>query len=129
MIKGDYMIILSIGALVGSYFLYKNFFPVFENCIDPYNIECNEGTMMVDLRDYQSSDKYPIKGAVVLPFAYLKRYHDDLKGKKLYIVAPGLVDRNLSIRFLKNKGYEVIGYSIVKENQLITDELQFEKCC
>lgn len=123
------MIILLLGATFGSYLLYKNFFPVFERCINPYNVECNEGTVMVDLRDFHSSAKYPIKGAVVLPFAYLKRYHDDLKGKKLYIVAPGLVDRNLSIRFLKNKGYEVLGYSIIKENNFGTDELLVEKCC
>lgn len=123
------MIILSLGAILGSYLLYKNFFPVFENCINPYNLESNEETMIVDLRAFQSSAKYPIKGAIVIPFAYLKRYHEELKGKKLYVVAPGLVDKNLSIRFLKSKGYEILGYSIIKESQLTTDELPYGKCC
>jgi hypothetical protein len=108
------MNVLWFVGLLGSYLLYKNFFPTVVKCISPDLIESNEETLIVDLRDYHIAAKFPIKEAFVLPFAYLKRYHKQLKGKKLYVVAPDTVVRNLSIRFLKGKGYEVLGYCIVE---------------
>lgn len=115
-------------VLFGSYLLYKEFFPVDANCINISDVDRDEETMIIDLRDYNISAKYPIKEAFVLPFAYLKRYHHQFQGKKLYIIAPNYVVRNKSIRFLKGKGYQVLGYCIIREGNQSTNEIIFKKC-
>jgi len=103
-------------VMKGSFLFFKSFFPIAAKCIKLDHVELNEETIIVDLRDYHLAAKAPIEGAFVLPFAYLKRYHNQFKGKKLYIVSPDTVIRNLSIRFLKGKGYLVLGYCILDCN-------------
>lgn len=122
------MNILWIIVSFGGYLLYKSFFPVVIKCVNPLEIECDENTVIIDLRDYNISAKQPVRDAFLLPYAYLKRYHHQLNGKKLYIIVPNVIVRNLSVRFLKSKGCDVIGYCLIPENKLLLNELQFKKC-
>ncbi len=121
------MNVLWLTIIFGGYLLYKSYYPVKAKCINPTSLQCDEETALVDLRDYNISAKHPMEGAVALPYAYLKRYHQELNGKKLYVIAPDLIVRNLSVRFLKNHGHQVLGYCIIQDEKTI-DELQFKKC-
>ncbi|HWO75194.1 MAG TPA: hypothetical protein VNM69_04645 [Bacillus sp. (in: firmicutes)] len=75
--------------------------------------EVNESTtQIIDVRDYNQAYKDPVHGSINIPIAYLKRYHHQLKKHKLFIVASSPLEKNLSIRYLKRRGYKILGYRL-----------------
>ncbi|OIJ10526.1 hypothetical protein BKP37_18505 [Anaerobacillus alkalilacustris] len=67
------------------------------------------------MRDYQVALQKPVQGAVVnLPYAYLKRHHQQISSNQVVVVASDYVSKNLTIRFLKGQGFKVIGYQLIK---------------
>ena len=101
-------------ALLISVFitLYKRAVPVlgvpYENRI------LESGAVIVDLRDYNVSSELPVIGAINIPVAYLNRSHTDIPGRKVHVVAGGTIEKNIGIRILRKKGYEVISYTLLK---------------
>lgn len=109
------MLYLSLILLtILNWFLYKRYFPV----AGVQNIECFqleiEQVTIIDLRDYNLSIHSPILGAINIPVAYLNRNFTDIpKDDKIHVIASGRLEKNVGIRFLRYKGYEVVGYTIV----------------
>ncbi|MFC4403130.1 hypothetical protein [Gracilibacillus xinjiangensis] len=66
----------------------------------------------LDIRDYQQSFTDEIDHAIVIPVSYLRRYYHEIPVKRIHIVASDHLEKNIAIRFLKNKGFEVIGYTL-----------------
>lgn len=78
----------------------------------------HEEAVLLDLRDYQTTYKCPICHSVNIPFAYLKRYHQEIpNNKKIIILASDTVEKNLAIRFLIRKNFAVQGYMIMNEKR------------
>lgn len=73
-------------------------------------------SIIVDVRDYQTAMMEPIGEAIHIPVAYLKRNQQTIEKKPIHLIASNAVDKNLSIRFLKQKKFNVESYSIVEEN-------------
>lgn len=99
-------------------------YSIYKRYITPCGIkEVDEESMfdqnieVLDLRDFHHSNRLPYKGATNIPFPYLKRYYKDLKEIRICVIASDITDINLSSRFLKSKGYDVIGYYLLSEQK------------
>ncbi|MFZ3578329.1 hypothetical protein [Virgibacillus sp. DJP39] len=67
--------------------------------------------VILDIRDYQTSIKNQIVNAYCLPLPYLNRHYTDLPIEKdIIVVASDQVEVNLGARFLRKKGYNVVGF-------------------
>ena len=97
-------ILISINA-------YKRYIPV--RGVSPLSHFTGEKDIcLLDTRDYPTSNKDPFFGFINIPYAYLKRYYRDLPSKKVFIIATDQIEKNLAIRFLRKKGFEILGYKI-----------------
>ncbi|WP_231735338.1 rhodanese-like domain-containing protein [Gracilibacillus massiliensis] len=76
------------------------------------NKECKHGKAILDIRDYQKAAKDKVDGAIVIPVPYLRRYYSEISSQSIYVIASNHLEKNLAIRFLKNKGFDVIGYTL-----------------
>ncbi|WP_138420618.1 hypothetical protein [Aquibacillus sediminis] len=105
--------IILLGFILVFYFSYTRYFPVYGvPCIDQAN-QSNDSNVTVDLRDYVTADRSELKGSVVMPVAYLKRHYRELpKQQAIHIIAADRVEKNIGARFLNQKGYNVVGYTL-----------------
>jgi len=108
---------LFLGIIIVLLILYKRYFPVLG--VEKINwTDLDLKTMkVIDVRDYNDSYNSPIKGAVNIPFGYLHRYYKDLTNGSLYVVVSNSLEKNMSIRFLRNKGFKVDGYFLITDHQ------------
>lgn len=114
------LVILSIIPVI--YSLFKRYFPVCGvRYHDLNDLELDE-IKIIDVRDFNESYKNPIKGAINLPLAYLKRNLNEIPDRKLHVVGSNKIDRNVAIRFFRQKGFHVNGYTIIKQNNLLLKE-------
>lgn len=74
-----------------------------------HNIDIIE---IVDVRDYNQSYKDPVSGSINIPYAYMKRRYSDISRQNVHVVASDYLERNMSIRFLRKKGFNIVGYSL-----------------
>lgn len=100
-------------------FVYKRYAPVYGVSVvqSIKSIISNEHTILLDLRDYQTTSKEPIPGSINIPYAYLKRYNKEIPNKPLIIVASDTIEKNLAIRFLLKRRFKILGYLIVDEKR------------
>ncbi|MDA1477631.1 rhodanese-like domain-containing protein [Bacillus changyiensis] len=101
-----FMIVIQILILE---FIYNRYIPV-------RGVQCfntlNADAIIVDVRDYHQSYKDPLRTAINIPIAYLKRNYHEISSSKVYVVASDHLEKNMSIRFLRKKGFEVLGYTL-----------------
>ncbi|KAB2334811.1 hypothetical protein F7731_13700 [Cytobacillus depressus] len=71
-----------------------------------------DSIVIVDVRDYNQSYNDPIQGAINIPFAYMKRRYSDISHKNIHIIASDYLEKNMSIRFLRKRGFKIIGYTL-----------------
>lgn len=105
----SFLLLMSIG-----YMLYLRYYPVRGiPCIDELKLDAEKTSTMLDIRDYNTSYKETVKkGSIFIPIAYLKRYHHEIPSKYIYLIASDKIEKNLGIRILTQKGYQVIGYKL-----------------
>ncbi|WP_349408539.1 rhodanese-like domain-containing protein [Pseudalkalibacillus sp. SCS-8] len=96
-------------------FILKRYVPVwkvpFKN--DWLAENCNS-TVILDVRDYNESCNNHIQGAIELPVAYLKRYYKEIPKENILLVASDNREKNVSIRFLRKKGFNIVGCTNLK---------------
>ncbi|WP_457332744.1 rhodanese-like domain-containing protein [Salibacterium sp. K-3] len=103
--------ILSLSLLI---FFYQRWMPVLGvKCAPVPEHPLPEGTVILDVRDYQEADRFPVKDAHPLPYPYLKRHIQTIDADRVFVVAPDKVSRNLSIRLLHKNGRIVTGFAVV----------------
>ncbi|NLP50787.1 hypothetical protein [Bacillus sp. RO1] len=109
------MLILSFGLVLTAIFiyLYKRYVPVFGvKCLKAIEIMQNDTFKIIDVRDFNYvHTTFP--NAVNIPVAYLQRNYKELRGESVIIVASSHLEKNISVRFLMNKGIKVVGYEII----------------
>ncbi|MED1203933.1 hypothetical protein [Heyndrickxia acidicola] len=69
--------------------------------------------ILLDVGNYQTVFKDPVDNAIKIPYGYLKRYFKEIPNKKIIIIAEDYPEKNLAIRFLHQKGYQVKEYIII----------------
>lgn len=108
-------IILISTLILIMFYLYQRYFPVwYVPNMDGVNQTAGNHIVYLDVRDYQDASHKPVQGAFNLPYAYLKRHHDQISSCQVVVVASDPVLKNLSIRFLKGHGFKVVGYQLIK---------------
>ncbi|MGP4038390.1 hypothetical protein ACTWP4_00565 [Gracilibacillus sp. D59] len=109
-----FWIVLVLISVFISHLLYTRYVPV--KGIPCVEIDKNRSRekSTVDIRDYQEADNDKVEEAVVIPIPYLKRYFHEIPSKSVHIVASNHVEKNLAIRFLKQKGFEITGYTLTE---------------
>ncbi|MCL6573725.1 MAG: sulfurtransferase [Bacillus sp. (in: Bacteria)] len=101
---------LIVGILV-CIFLYNRYFPVV-GISALQSIDIHSDSVLLDLRDYQTTAKEQIPDAINIPYAYLNRYYLEIPNKKLLIIATDSIEKNLAIRFLKKRKFVILGFII-----------------
>jgi rhodanese-related sulfurtransferase len=122
------MIYLILVLLVLLIILYKRYFPVIG--VKYTMLEKVDSTKLeiIDLRDYNESYKNPVEGSLNIPVAYLKRHINEIPQKDLHLVVSSLLEKNVGIRALKQKGYRIVGYSYVSQNSINECHLEINNC-
>jgi len=72
---------------------------------------------VIDLRDYIIAAHSPVKGAYEIPLAHLKRHTDQIPNNKIVVVASDPVEKNIGVRMLKRKGFDVVGFHYPEKNR------------
>lgn len=107
-----FIIILGLVAIL----IFRRYFPVLGlKCLKWGEFDIKNSNV-IDVRDYNESYKEPIPGAINIPIAYLYRYYAEIPNVDLYIVASDKIEKNMGIRMLRKKGFQIIGCSI-KNNE------------
>jgi rhodanese-related sulfurtransferase len=84
------------------------------HCTKTLDVEKENNLAIVDVRDYNQSYKDSISTSVNIPVAYLNRYFHEIPSKHIHVVASTPLEKNISIRFLRKKGYHVKSYTLTE---------------
>jgi hypothetical protein len=95
---------------------YKRYFPVYGVRRLGFNELFFDNVGVIDLRDFNESYMVPVENAINIPLAYLKRNIHEIPNKDLHIIATNQLDRNIGICELRQRGFQVIGYTIMQQN-------------
>ncbi|PSL50875.1 hypothetical protein B0H94_102152 [Salsuginibacillus halophilus] len=95
--------------------LYYRFVPVLGVDHLQNETSADGDVLYVDVRDYQYVDGELPEGEVVpMPLAHLKRHYNTIEQKPIVVIAEDISAKNMSIRWLKRKGYKIQGYCLGK---------------
>ncbi|QHE51245.1 hypothetical protein [Pontibacillus sp. HMF3514] len=109
-------LVLVLLIMYTIYVLTQRYLPVFQaSYIDDFN-QTDSDLSVIDLRDYIDSSHSPIQGAIDIPLAYLKRHSTQIPNQKVMVIASDSVEKNIGVRVLKRKGFEVVGFYYPNEN-------------
>ncbi|MFU0788873.1 hypothetical protein [Virgibacillus proomii] len=105
-------------AIFTLYIIYKRYIPVrgVNNMERDKLVKLDDGTVLLDLRDYNISHKDKLDQAMPLPLAYLNRHYQDIPACSVILVTSNHVDKNIAARFLINKGFYVKGYYFINNS-------------
>lgn len=106
------MELLTLGIIIFSLIIFRRYAPVYGLQQIHWEQLGSETAIIIDLRDYNESYLNTVSEAINIPIAYLNRYYHEIPKKNLYIVASNNMEKNIGVRFLRKKGFQVIGYSI-----------------
>lgn len=105
------MLVIFTLSLVLAFLLIRRYLPV-KNV--PYEGKVEEvQEVIVDIRDYNISDKNPLEGSINIPVAYIERYHEEIPRDKVHLVVHDELEKNIGVRMLRKKGIQVISYSVM----------------
>ncbi|MFC7063569.1 sulfurtransferase [Halobacillus seohaensis] len=107
-------IVVIIALLLSFFYRYIPVLGV-QNMDIPQRNESEDDVVYIDTRDYQTSSRESANQAYCVPLPYLKRHYTDIPNKKLVLISSDQVERNLCVRILRRKGYEVVGYAIANQ--------------
>ncbi|WP_226038234.1 sulfurtransferase [Aquibacillus saliphilus] len=111
------IVIIAFFMIIALYVIYLRYVPIKGiPCIDINSNKLDQMILKLDIRDYNSSAKQEIIGSHSLPIAYFKRYYHEIPAKEVHVIASDRIEKNLGIRYLRNKGFRVSGYTLTKCN-------------
>ena len=93
------------------YVIYERYVPV--RGIPTVDIKTQllgRNLVLLDVRDYNISAKGRVEGVEHLPYAYIKRYYQEIKGRDIVLVVSDQILLNMSARFLRRRRFNIIGY-------------------
>lgn len=99
-----------------SHLIYTRYIPVKGIPCVEIDKQLQDKKLTVDIRDYQEADNNKVAEAIVIPLPYLRRHFQEIPSRSVHIVASNHLEKNMAIRFLKQKGFEITGYTLTKCN-------------
>lgn len=90
--------------------LYKRYAPVMG--VPCLKIKHGYPAVIVDLRDYNISNKKPLADAINIPVAYINRHYHEIPSKQVHVIAHNKVEKNIGIRLLQKQGIHVLSYTM-----------------
>lgn len=90
--------------------LYRRYFPVLSIPCKKVDDE-KARTVVLDIRDYNIDVNHD-QSDMHIPYAYLKRFIQEIPRQKLHVIAYDRLELNLGLRYLKSRGYQVASYQI-----------------
>ncbi|WP_071394962.1 hypothetical protein [Bacillus tuaregi] len=121
------MALLIISIILIAFILYKRYFPITDVPFNHLKDLDLEYIKVIDLRDFNVSYKDPVKEALNIPIAYLKRNHHEIPDMDLHVVASSLVEKNMGIRLLRQQGFHVISFNMIEQNNIQINTLNYCK--
>ncbi|QGH35768.1 hypothetical protein GI584_17685 [Gracilibacillus salitolerans] len=109
-----FWIVLLLIIVFFSHLFYTRYVPIKGIPCVEIDKKLNREKLTLDIRDYQEADNDKVEEAVVIPIPYLRRYFHEIPSRTVHIVASNHVEKNLAIRFLKQKGFEITGYTLTE---------------
>lgn len=103
--------IVVVTTVVGV-LLYNRYFPIVGIPCMKYDSKVME-TFILDIRDYNEKILYP-QADLHLPYAYLRRYKEEIPNIQLHVVARDRVQMHLGIRFLLRQGHKITSYQLTE---------------
>jgi len=113
------MAIIASSFLILLVMIYNRYYPVSGIAGVPCTV-IKDGKIennILDVRDYNISSKTPVKGAIMIPTAYLNRYMKEIPDKEVHLVASSEMEKNVGARMLHKKGIKVTGYTVINFSQ------------
>lgn len=105
----------SVLTIVFVRILFRRYFPIFGvPCISNFKAIKRGNGVVLDSRDYNESNQESILGSIQIPYAYLARYYHEIPDRPIHLIVNNRLDRNLSIRFLRKKGFHIQSYSLTR---------------
>jgi rhodanese-related sulfurtransferase len=109
-----YYTILLISLIIGL--IYVRYVPVsgvhFLRVVDLDN----RSIQVVDIREYNQSYKHPIPESINIPISYLRRNYQEIGCRKIHVIASDHLEKNMGVRLLRKKGFNVISYTIINNS-------------
>lgn len=115
-IEMGYLIVIGLLFMIIISMVYTRHMPVVGVQSQESLKSEDPATVVVDVRDYQTAHKDMIQDAVNIPVGYLKRNYNQIEKQQVHIIAETKLDKNMSIRFLRKKGFTVKNYSLVSQS-------------
>jgi hypothetical protein len=113
------MVITIIAVLFVVYSMFYRYFPVKGiHCIPPEKIIIDNNLTLLDVRDYNVSSSDTVTNALNIPYAYLKRYYREVSGKSIVLIVSDPLLLNVSVRYLRRKNIQVVGYYLSAEQNI-----------
>lgn len=105
------VISVALLCIIVTVYFYNRYVPVLGvPCLG--DLELTTPAKIIDVRDYNQVEE-PVPTAIKIPVAYLQRNYRQFKGDKVIVLASSHLEKNISVRFFKKKGIEVIGYRVL----------------
>lgn len=89
------------------------------------NLDPNKVTIL-DVRDFNESYKSAVAGAINIPVAYLNRSLNELPGNEVHLLVANSLEKNISVRLLRKKGYRVSGFTLLAPSDHSTNDTGIE---
>lgn len=93
--------------------LFRRHFPIFgiPSILNLSHLNHHNGVML-DTRNYNDNSYDRVPGSIQIPYAYLARYYHEIPKEPIHLIVNNTLDRNLSVRFLREKGFEIKRYTL-----------------
>lgn len=109
-----FLIIILLALIIG--FIYKRYFPILGVRCSHHPSNHPNAITVVDVRDYNQSYNDSIEDSVNIPVGYLKRYFHEIPNLNIHIIASNSLEKNMSIRFFRKRGFKVVSYTLTECN-------------
>ncbi|NMD70973.1 hypothetical protein HHO41_11770 [Bacillus sp. DNRA2] len=120
------MAALYIGIIILVMYLVPRYIPVTGIPKIHWNDLDSSKVTILDVRDFNESHKNAVIGAINIPIAYLNRSLHELPVTDIHLVTANLLEKNMSARLLRKKGFRVSGYTLLTANFPTTNENDIE---
>ncbi|MBY6087282.1 sulfurtransferase [Priestia flexa] len=101
---GMLLVVLAIG--------YRRYYPVKGvRCVHNHENKRSE-LLILDIRHYNERREEKSGDELNIPYAYLKRFYNEIPNQTIHIIAEDQLELRLGVRFLRKKGYTIDSYQL-----------------
>ncbi|ANU09873.1 hypothetical protein A1A1_04887 [Planococcus antarcticus DSM 14505] len=112
--------LIGLPVSMAAYSVYKRHMPV--HGIKQARLDQIDSDFyaLLDVRAYNVSDKEFVSEAFNLPISYFTRGYKEIPRNPIHLIAENQMEKNLAVRLLQQKGFNVASYSLIGKNKMQT---------